>query len=271
MGVPAGKTVSMCALSAMKGALGIDARPDAEDIAQLVAMNIGQADSSVNRCASHSLRAPSPHGGAGMEVTSSCSSSRSRACARNQAKASCTRRSSAMRATCCCAERDPLRFTGGNCLSGSHANWRDAGPWRMFHGNTAGGWREERATHCSASHLGALDRSASGLRRVGRRGRLPDSRSGDRRYEFRADFSPDNAQLRRHLRLHPIRGRHRLHDLRVGEHAVRLLRALEDAVDQFIVRGNRGASSQNCTFDLPLMGPTSMICSMPKKCDGTPE
>ena len=41
-----------------------------------------------------------------MEVTSSCSSSNSRACERNQAKASWTARISAARATCCWAERD---------------------------------------------------------------------------------------------------------------------------------------------------------------------
>ena len=44
VGVPAGKTVSMCALSAMKGALGSTAGPNAEDVAQLVAMHVGQAE-----------------------------------------------------------------------------------------------------------------------------------------------------------------------------------------------------------------------------------
>src|ERR1035437_7686949 len=59
-----------------------------------------------NRFLSQALRAASPQGGAAIDVTSSCKSSNSRACDRNQANASWTLRSSAARATCCCAERD---------------------------------------------------------------------------------------------------------------------------------------------------------------------
>ena len=62
---------------------------------------------SLKRASSHALRAASPHGGAAIEVTSSCKSSNSRVCERNQANASWTLRNSAARATCCCAERDP--------------------------------------------------------------------------------------------------------------------------------------------------------------------
>src|ERR1019366_4063282 len=62
--------------------------------------------SSLKRASSHTLRAASPHGGAAIDVTSSCKSSNSRACERNQANASWTLRNSAARATCCCAERD---------------------------------------------------------------------------------------------------------------------------------------------------------------------
>ena len=43
IGVPAGKTVSMCALKRDERRLGIAARPDAEDVPQLIAMHIGEA------------------------------------------------------------------------------------------------------------------------------------------------------------------------------------------------------------------------------------
>src|ERR1019366_5587920 len=65
-----------------------------------------ESANSLKRASSHALRAASPHGGAAIDVTSSCESSNSRACERNQANASWTLRSSAARATCCCAARD---------------------------------------------------------------------------------------------------------------------------------------------------------------------
>ena len=37
------------------------------------------------------------------------------------------------------------------------------------------------------------------------------------------------------------------------------------------VSGMPWRSSQKWTLDLPLIGPISMICLSPKKCDGTPE
>ena len=77
--------------------------------------------------------------------------------------------------------------------------------------------------------------------------------------------------LRRQLRLDSVGSLHALHDFGIGQRLVGFLGALEDPVDQLLGRGISWRSSQNCTFDLPLMGPTSMTCSMPKKCEGTPE
>ena len=57
----------------------VAARADAEYVADLVLMDIGERQLSETVSSSHSLRAASPHGGAAMDVTWSCRSSSWRA------------------------------------------------------------------------------------------------------------------------------------------------------------------------------------------------
>jgi hypothetical protein len=134
MGVFAGKTVSIWALNAMNGASGSVPGRMAKTLPNSSRCT-SVSESSANRSASHKPRAFSPHGGAGTAVTCSCRSSRCRVCERNHAKASCTRRSSAIRATCCCADLercDSLAEPG--CPE--EARTGGLGPMRMSHGNT---------------------------------------------------------------------------------------------------------------------------------------
>src|SRR5208283_33764 len=84
-------------------------------------------------CFIQPLRAASPQGGAGIAVTSSCKSSSWRSCERNQANASCTRRNSAIAATCCWAEREDCDSLNDN---GSPENARTGGPKPMRMPNT---------------------------------------------------------------------------------------------------------------------------------------
>src|SRR3954464_1113030 len=100
MGVPGGKTVSICAQTATVGALCSLPAAVPKTLPSSSACTSFNP-SSRNFLSSQAVRACSPKGGAGMRASSICQSVVSRSCARSQLKAACTSRREASSASCC--------------------------------------------------------------------------------------------------------------------------------------------------------------------------
>lgn len=56
----------------------------------------------------------------------------------------------------------------------------------------------------------------------------------------------------------------------LGENLLGLLRGGENSIHPLIGCRNSALLKQKITFERPLSGPISMICSSPNKCEGTP-